>query len=180
MLTFGSTYFPSKKKITQRPVHSSSFQNYFSDLTQGVWAHPTLQGYGKTQDHSSPSLKGLQTTISLRFKPNIVGYPEVKMPQAPPAVGFPQLTANLLRQREERALRSSSRCPHRGTTMRSSTYSTKEGLHAQKCICSPSSPTRPGTLKRYYLSLQTLPPSSIRVHWGRQQTTDPRTPCLVP
>lgn len=120
--------FPSKKKITQRPVHSSSFQNYFSDLSQGVWAHPTLQGYGTIWDHSSPSLKGLQLTISLHFKPNIVGYPEVKMQQAPPAVGFPQLTADLLRQREKQAPWWSSRCPHPGTTVRSSTYGTQEVL----------------------------------------------------
>lgn len=173
MLTFGSTYFPSKKKITQRPAHSSSFQNYFSDLTQGFWAHPTLQGYRKTWDHSSPSLKGLQPALSLHFKPNIVGYSEVKMQQAPPAVGFPQLTANLLRQREEQALWSGSRCPHWGTTMRSSTYGTKEGLHAQKCICSPPPPTRPASLKRYYLSLQTLPPSSISVHCNLQIPAPP-------
>ena len=95
--------FLQREKITQRPVHSSSFQNCFSDLTQEVWAHPTLQGSGKTWDRSSPSLQGLQPTISLRFQPNIVGYPEVKMQQAPTPVGFPQLTADLLRQREEQA-----------------------------------------------------------------------------
>lgn len=54
--------------------------------------------------------------------------------------------ANLWRQREEQALRWSSRCPHPRTTVRSSMYGTKEELCAQKRICSPPPPTRAGTL----------------------------------
>lgn len=93
-----------EKNITQRPVLSSSFQNYFSDLIQRVWAPPTLQGYGKTRDHSQP--KGIAAHYFTSFQTQHCGfeYPEEKMQQAPPAVVFSHLTANLLREREEQSL----------------------------------------------------------------------------
>lgn len=107
--------FLQRKNITQRPVFSSSSQNYFSDLIQGVWAHPTLQGYGKAGDHYQP--KGIAAHYFTSFQTQHCGneYPEEKMQQAPPAVVFSHLTANLLREREEQSLRLSSRCPHPGT-----------------------------------------------------------------
>lgn len=83
----GIAFLRKKTQQTEKPAHSSSFQNYPSDLTKGT--HPALLGYGHTWDLSSLSLKGQQPAVSLCFQLSIMGYPEVKMQQAPPAVGFP-------------------------------------------------------------------------------------------
>lgn len=167
-----------EKKITQRAVHSSSFQNHLSGLTQGGLGSPYSSGMWEDLGSFLSLPEGTAAHYFTSFQTQHCGFSHKQ--QSSPAVAFPQLAANLLRQREEQALWWNSRCPHPGTIMTSSMHSTKEGLRAQKCICFHHHPLETRHVIKTSPLLTNSDSSSISVHWGRQQTTEPCTLCALP
>lgn len=119
--------------------------------------------------------KGIAAHYCTSFQTQHCGfeYPEEKMQHAPPDVVLSELTANLLRQREEQSLWWSSRCPRPGTIVRSSMNGSKEWMPTRASVpC--HHPLGQECYKRYHCCWETIPLSITGV---AANCRSPHSPC---
>lgn len=150
---FGSNYFPPRKQ-TQRPAHSSSLP---LGSNQEALGSPHPIGLWETWDHFSA---WRDSSPLFHFAYNSASWVILRWWGSKLLLlQFPQLTANLVRQR-------SNPCDPAANAL------TQEESGRISTIAV--------TWERCCLSLQILPSSNMSIHQGKQQTPDLCMPCMGP